>query len=132
MDNIFSYTDSSFYTDHEWIVFDGIVAYIGVCPFKLIGLGEIKKIEYEDSSERFDRGSSFATIFSDDYEIKIQMPVDAWIVELNTKSVTTPSQIKQGIKAGWMAKIRPVAPYSREGLLQAEQYKLRIKKKAHI
>lgn len=133
MTNSFSYSDSSFYTDdHEWIVFEGIVAYIGVCPFKLIGFGTIKKIEFADLSARFDEGVCFATIFSEEYEIKVHMPVDGWVIESNPRATQTPSHITQGIKAGWIAKIRPVAPYSRQGLLQAEQYKQRIKKKARL
>ena len=133
MDNFFSYVDSSFYTDdHEWIVFEGIVAYIGVCPFKLIGLDKIKKIEFADLSARFDKGACLATVFSEEYEIKVHMPVEGWVIESNVRTAETPSDIAKGIKAGWIAKIRPVAPYSRHGLLQAEQYKQKIKKKARL
>ncbi|SEN98147.1 hypothetical protein SAMN05660816_01801 [Niastella yeongjuensis] len=34
-----------YYTnDHEWIDFQGVVAYVGVCRFKLSGFKEIHKI----------------------------------------------------------------------------------------
>jgi glycine cleavage system H protein len=127
---MFSYTDSSFYTtDHEWVMFEGIVAYMGICPFKLTGIDKIDKIEFADLSAKLEKGSCLATIHSDDYQIKVHMPVDGWVIESNIRSVEDPSYIRQDIRSGWIAKIRPVAPYSREGLLRAEEYKQKLKKK---
>ena len=36
-----------YYTkDHEWISFQGAVAYTGVCTFKLIGFKEIQQVDF--------------------------------------------------------------------------------------
>jgi glycine cleavage system H protein len=41
-----------YYTnDHEWIDFQGSVAYIGVCRFKLSGFKEIHMIKFTEISD---------------------------------------------------------------------------------
>lgn len=122
-----------FYTkDHEWIEYNGQVAYVGVCDFKLIGLKKIQKIEYGDLSGILQQGHVLATIFSDEYRIMMHMPVTGKIIEYNLKLLTEPEMIlKQAQKGGWIAKINPSSPYNRNGLLQPEQYQLSIKGKYH-
>ena len=120
-----SYSNSCFYTnDHEWITFEGLVAYAGVCPFKFSGIREITKVAFYDLPEMVAQGAVIVVVTADEYQLKIHMPVDGWITDRNYKLAEQPRLIIQPIeKAGWVIKIRPKAPYSREGLLRAEQYK---------
>lgn len=118
-----------YYTnDHEWIDFQGSIAYVGICDFKLKGLKGIYKIQYGDVSAVIKRGDILATILSDDYKIPMFMPVDGRIIEVNNSIIYQPDKtLHQSQHNGWIAKICPLAPYDREGLLSASQYPL-IKK----
>ena len=40
--------DRYFTNDHEWIDFQGNVAYTGICGFKLIGIKEIHQIVFNE------------------------------------------------------------------------------------
>ena len=65
-----------YYTnDYEWIDFQGSVAYIGICPFKLKGIKKIEKIEFSDENNSRKCGEVVASILYDDYKIDVHMPV---------------------------------------------------------
>ena len=133
MNNSIETSKNQYYTnDHEWIDYQGTVAYIGVCDFKLTGLKSIQKIEYTDLSKIIRQGEVLATIFSDDYQIPIHMPVSGRVIENNKKTIHEPGIILQrSVRDSWLAKIVPLEPYSREGLLTSDQY-LSFKKKNKI
>ena len=42
--------DQYYTKDYEWIDFQGTVAYIGICKFKLIGFKQIQEIRFNDPS----------------------------------------------------------------------------------
>lgn len=105
-----------FTADHEWIDFQGIVAFVGICNFKLTGIKTISKIQYCNVTSVIKSGEVLATILSEDYEILIHMPVDGRIIGVNDKVIYQPERILRDQISNWIAKICPLAPYSREGL----------------
>jgi len=73
-----------YYTnDYEWIDFQGAVAYIGICPFKLAGIKEIEKVEFSEEDNSKKCGEVIASILYDDYKIDVHMPVSGKIVKIN-------------------------------------------------
>ena len=73
-----------YYTgDYEWIDFQGSVAYIGICPFKLTGIKEIQKIEFSKDKNSKKCGEVVASILYEDYKIDVHMPVSGKIVYIN-------------------------------------------------
>lgn len=75
--------DIYFTHDHEWIDFQGAVAYIGVCNFKLTGFREIHDLKFHEASGFKKRGKVIAIVKYNDYKIEVHMPVDGKIVKLN-------------------------------------------------
>lgn len=123
-----------FYTDeHEWIDYNGSIAYVGICDHKLTGLTSVSKVEYSQLSTIIKKGEVLATITSGKVKIQILMPVDGRVILYNEKLhdnttlITTDAQ-----KRGWIAKISPSAPYSRNGLLKPEEYYQKYKKQFKI
>jgi glycine cleavage system H protein len=115
-----------YYThDYEWIDFQGSVAYIGVCNFKLSGIKEIQKIEFSGYVEPFKQGDIIATIQYDDYRIPVHMPVDGKIVSINDvlSKGDKDTLLKKPETDGWIALIVPGKPLERKGLLQMEKHK---------
>ena len=125
-------THDIYYTaDHEWIDFQGSVAYIGVCSFKLTGFREVQQIHLKEFDGFRKKSDVIATIRYNDYLIELHMPVDGKIVEVNESLVSgNPNLLLQYPEgAGWIAKIVPAQPYERKELLLPTQYQMNGKSK---
>ena len=75
--------DLYFTKDHEWIDFQGTVAYVGICSFKLIGFREVQQIIFHGSTGFRKKGEVIASVQYNDYRIEAHMPVDGKVVEVN-------------------------------------------------
>lgn len=120
-----------YYTpEHEWIDFQGSVAYVGVCPFKLKGVARIERIAFEEANWFKKKGEVIATLYYDDYSIPVCMPVDGRIINLNDKLIMGEYDVllQSPDTAGWIALISPAQPYERKGLLHSEQYKTLLRR----
>ncbi|MEP7163413.1 MAG: hypothetical protein ABI741_01905 [Ferruginibacter sp.] len=121
-----------YYTkDHDWIDFQGTVAYIGICAFKLIGYREIQEIVFNEPSGFKKQGEKIATIRYKDYKIVANMPVDGKILQVNDpiKAGDYGVLLKEPETNGWIALIVPAQPYQRNGLLLPKAYQLNGKNK---
>ena len=125
-------TSEIFYTkDHEWIDFQEIFAYTGVCGFKLLGYKEIHEIVFCDLEGFKKRGEVIATIKYNDYAIEAHMPVDGQILDVNKKLLLADKNVllKSPENIGWIALILPSDPTERIELLQRKQYEIKVKSK---
>lgn len=123
--------DLYYTTDHEWINFQGTIAYIGVCHFKLSGFKGIDQITYKATSGLRKAGETIATLTYHDFEIVVAMPVDGKILETNPTLIYSEPDylIKHAETNGWIARIVPSQPYERKGLLLPKQYQMNGKSK---
>jgi glycine cleavage system H protein len=120
-----------FYTnDHEWIDFQGSVAYVGVCSFKLSGIREIHHVIFSENPDLIDQGEAIACIQYDDYRILVHMPVVGKIISFNDVLITGDKSIllQQPEDNGWIALIVPAQYKESTGLQSPEDYKLSLKK----
>ncbi len=116
-----------FYTkDHEWIDFQGQVAYTGVCSFKLIGFKDIQEIIFNEPMGFKKQGDVIATIKYSDYKIEAHMPVDGKIVEVNDKLTSGDSKflLQYAESIGWIAMIFPSRSGERKELIVPRIYQL--------
>lgn len=116
-----------YYTnDYEWIDFQGAVAYIGICPFKLAGIKEIEKIEFSEEDNSKKCGEVIASILYDDYKIDVHMPVSGRIISFNDTILSGNKNILllEPQTSGYIALIVPSSPYDREGLTISEKYRI--------
>lgn len=121
-----------YYTlDHEWIDFQGSVAYVGVCQFKLLGFKEVHQITFSEDSGFKKRSDVIATIKYNDYQIEVHMPVEGKIVQFNENLLSGDQNILllQPESTGWVAKVIPAQPYERKALLLPQQYQMNGKSK---
>jgi glycine cleavage system H protein len=119
-----------YYTnDHEWVDFQGTIAYTGVCAFKLTGFREIQQIVFSQGTGFKHQGELLATIRYNDYRIEAHMPVDGHIMRVNTELLGDERHLllQHPERNGWIALIRPIQPYDRKGLILPEQYQLKRK-----
>jgi glycine cleavage system H protein len=119
-----------YYTsDHEWIDFQGTVAYMGVSSFKLLGFRAIHEVLFNDPVSYKKRGDIIAWIRYQDYKIDILMPVDGSIVQVNRILLNNDlKQISDHLgKSGWMFSIIPSNRYDRKNLIPVKDYLSLIK-----
>lgn len=117
--------DLYYTSDHEWIDFQGKVAYVGVCGFKLTGFKEVQELVVNEPLGFKIRGEVIATIRYKDYCIDACMPVDGKVVQLNDHIVAGNYAVltEEPEHNGWVALIIPSAPKERTHLLSPEQYR---------
>lgn len=114
-----------YYThDHEWVRFQGSVAYMGISAFKLTGFREIHQIHFNHSSGFQQKGELLATVHYRDYQVEVHMPVDGKVIDINTNLVSGDKEIllHEPETNGWVARILPAKPGERADLLRPEQY----------
>ena len=115
-----------YYTgDHDWIDFQGKVAYVGVCRFKLTGFREVQQLIVKEPLGFKAKGQIIATIRYNDYLVDARMPVDGKVVQLNDLLLAGDYSIllQQPEHNGWIALVIPSEPKEREQLLSPEEYK---------
>ena len=119
--------DLYYTTDHEWIDFQGSVAYVGLCSFKLKGIKQIQEVVVADTKDLLKSGDLIASILYDDYKIDVHMPVDGRVVQINDVILGGDHEVvlQQPETDGWIALVVPASPYDRKDLLISEQYRMR-------
>lgn len=130
MNNQITANSNFYYTqDHEWIDFQGPVAYTGVSSFKLIGFKEIQQIVFNEPSGFKKKGDLIATIRYNDYQIDAHMPVDGNVLDINTDLIYGDERLllKYAESSGWIALIVPSQPDERKDLLLPKQYLMNSK-----
>ena len=120
-----------FTDDHEWIDFQGTVAYVGVCSFKLSGFKEIHQITFKEPAGFKKKGDVIATVKYNDYQIEAHMPVDGKVVQVNETLLSGDQDVllQHPENSGWIALIVPAQPYERKDLLLPKQYQMNGKSK---
>jgi len=121
-----------YYTkDHEWIDFQGTVAYTGICKFKLTGFKQIHEIRFNDPSGFKKQGEVIAYVKYNDYLVEAHMPVDGKLMQVNEKLVSGNLNILLDCaeSSAWIALIAPSLPHERKDLLLPKQYQVNGKSK---
>ena len=120
-----------YYTNkHEWIEYSGHNALVGICKAKLSGADKIQSVAFCHVLSKLERGVVIATFYYERSSFEVYMPVDGKVTDINKKLLENPSLLlNDNPESIWILKISPDAPYQREGLLQAHQYKS-LKKKS--
>jgi len=123
--------DLYYTTDHEWIDFQGAVAYVGICKFKLTGFKQVQEINFKDPEGFKKQGDVIATIKFNEYLIEAHMPVDGKMVHVNKALLSGNPNILLDCSEtiAWIAMIVPLQPYERKDLLLPKQYQMNGKSK---
>lgn len=114
-----------YYTnDHEWIDFQGSVAYVGICAFKLKGIRQVDQLTFASNEGLIEQGAILATIRYEDYEVAVHMPVNGKVISINEALLAGDRELllQQPEGNGWVALIVPRQLQERVGLVPAEQY----------
>jgi glycine cleavage system H protein len=109
--------------DHEWIRFEGDVAFVGITDFAQKELGDIVYLDINTIGENLNAGDVFGTVEAVKTVSDLFLPVDAEILEFNSELDTSPDLVnKDPYGKGWIVKIKPSVKESSH-LISVDEYK---------
>ena len=110
-------------SEHEWIRFEGEVAYVGITDYAQEQLGDIVFVDIQAEGETLEANEVFGTIEVVKTISDLFMPVAGELLEQNEALADQPELVnKDPYGEGWLIKIKP-GEYDADSLLDAAAYK---------
>ncbi|MBP3587209.1 MAG: glycine cleavage system protein GcvH [Paludibacteraceae bacterium] len=110
--------------EHEWIRFEGDVAYVGITDYAQSELGEIVFVDVDSIGEVIGQNEIFGSVEAVKTVSDLNMPVTGEVLEFNEELNDQPELVNNDpYGQGWMIKIKVENPAEIENLLDAEGYK---------
>jgi glycine cleavage system H protein len=109
--------------DHEWILFEGDYALIGISDFAQRELGDIVFLDVPSLNQVIEKDAVFGTVEAVKTVSDLYMPVTGKIIEVNSQLESRPELVNQSPYESWIIRAQLDAPGDRSGLLTAEQYR---------
>ena len=92
--------------DHEHILIDGDVVWVGITTHAGDALGDLVFIELPEVGTSYDKGADFAVIESVKAAAEVYTPVGGEVIAVNDALTDNPEQVKEDIDTVWIAKIK--------------------------
>ena len=113
--------------EHEWIRFEGDVAYVGITDYAQSELGEIVFVDVDCIGEVIGQNEVFGSVEAVKTVSDLNMPVEGEVLEVNQTINDQPELVNNDpYGEGWMIKISVANPAQLETLLDAEAYQALI------
>lgn len=110
--------------DHEWVVFEGDTATIGITDFAQKELGDIVYVEVETLDQTLSKDEIFGTVEAVKTVSDLFLPLSGEIVEFNENLETNPELVNTDpYGEGWMIKVKISDTSEMDSLLSADDYK---------
>lgn len=118
------YLEDRLYAEtHEWVKIEGEIATCGISDFAQEELNDIVYVELPQVGDSFAQGETFGVIESVKAASDIYMPLSGEIVEVNEELEEAPQLVNEDpYGAGWLIKLRVMAPQEAQTLLDAQAY----------
>ncbi len=122
-------TDVKYTKDHEWIRFDGDVAYVGITDYAQSELGEIVYVDITTEGETVNKEEVFGTIEAVKTVSDLFMPVTGDVLEVNPELEDAPQLVNEDAYGkGWIIKVNVSDAAELDELLSAAEYEQLIAK----
>ena len=115
--------DELLYTQtHEWILFDGNTAKIGVTEYAQDILGDIAAVNLPEPHEDIYVSEAFASIEASNDTADIYSPVTATVLEINESLFSEPEAINESPYDAWLISVGDIT--EKDDLMDREQYEI--------
>jgi glycine cleavage system H protein len=110
--------------DHECVLVDGDVAWVGITDYAREALGDLVFVELPDIGKKVSKGQDFAVVESVKTAAEVYSPVDGEVIEANDNMPDDLEMIAKPLsEGGWIAKIKMSDASQLDGLMDAASYK---------
>ncbi|HEV8549530.1 MAG TPA: glycine cleavage system protein GcvH [Polyangiaceae bacterium] len=125
--------DRKYTKDHEWALAEGDELLIGITAFAVDQLGDVTLVGLDVKvGATLTAHQAFGTIESVKTLSDLFAPVAGVVTRVNAELEKQPELVNEDPwKKGWMIAIRPSAPSSTDGLLDAAAYRAHLDASAH-
>jgi glycine cleavage system H protein len=108
---------------HEWIRIEGDEGIIGISDYAQSELNDVVYVELPEVGEALEKGEEFGSVESVKAASELYMPASGEIVAVNSELEDSPELVNQApFAAGWMIRVRLVAPSEVDELLDVQAY----------
>ena len=116
------------YTEnHEWVLFEGLIATIGITDYAQTELGDIVYIDIDTAGTILNIDEIFGSVEAVKTVSDLFMPIAGKVLQFNDKLEKTPELVNQApYTDGWMIKVEIDQSITNDKLLSAKQYKAAI------
>ena len=112
-----------YYESHEWVRVEGNEAIVGISDYAQSELNDVVYVELPEVGDAIEKGEEFGTVESVKAASDLYMPVSGEVVAVNEELEDSPELVNQdAFGAGWMLRIKMMAPSEMEDLLDAKAY----------
>ena len=112
-----------FYTnEHEWVMVEQDVAYIGISDYAQHSMGELVFIDLPEEGDEFEKGDAFGAVESVKAASDVYMPISGEVLEVNENVSDNPALVNEDAFENWLIKIKPSDLEELGELMNSEQY----------
>jgi glycine cleavage system H protein len=112
---------------HEWVRVEGDEGVIGISDYAQSELNDVVYVELPEVGDALEKGKEFGTVESVKAASEMYAPVSGEVIAVNEELEDSPELVNQDpFGAGWMMRVRLMAPGELEELLDAEAYKATV------
>ena len=109
--------------EHEWIVFDGREATVGITDHAAEQLGDLVFVELPEVGTKLSQNDEVVVIESVKAASDIQAPADGTILEVNKNIVEDPNLVNSDpLGAGWFFKMEITDPSILDTMMDEAEY----------
>ena len=113
--------------EHEWIVFDGREATVGITDHAAEQLGDLVFVELPEVGDLITRGSTFGSVESVKAVEDMYAPISGEVVEVNQSVLNDPEALQNDPHGdGWLLKIRLSNSSELDQLMDSASYSNKI------
>ncbi len=112
-----------FSKDHECVLVDGDVAWVGITAYAQDALGDLVFVELPEVGKTVSKGDDFAVVESVKTAAEVYSPVDGEVIEANDNMPNDLEMIAKPLAdGGWIAKIKMSDASQLDGLMDQAAY----------
>jgi glycine cleavage system H protein len=118
------YPDNFRYTkEHEWVLVEADNGTVGITDHAQHELGDIVYVDLPKIGAKTEKGVAFGSVESVKAVSEIFAPVSGEVVAINEELANAPEKLNEDPHgAGWLVKIKLVAPGETKDLMTAAEY----------
>ncbi|NBO97867.1 MAG: glycine cleavage system protein GcvH [Actinobacteria bacterium] len=119
--------DRRYSKDHEWVVFSGSTARVGITDYAQDALGDVVFVQLPKVGDKFVTGATCCEVESTKSVSDIYAPISGAIARANERLLTQPGLMNSDpYGEGWLFELSIDSSEVNEQLLDFQQYRLLI------
>ena len=109
--------------DHEWVLFDGETAAVGISVHAQEQLGDVVFVDLPEVGRTVEPEEAMAVVESVKAASDVYAPIAGEITEVNDALADNPALVNEAAEGdGWFVKIKPADPSAIDALMDEAAY----------